>query len=221
MGETHENLEGAAAAEAVADSTPHAALSTALREVAEARESLAEVRTDDGALLPVELDEVRRQLSVAEAALQQVEQALPGPEREAELVGDLQRLAAEFDNYRKRVARDQAALVQRAHERLVRELLPVVDDLERALDAAALHEEARLEDGVKLVHRSLRELLEKEGLAEIETEGKFDPHIHEALLTQPSSAEEGTVVEVLQKGYRLGEHVLRPARVAVAAPTED
>src|SRR5919108_6391640 len=84
---------------------------------------------------------------------------------------DLQRVAAEFENYRKRVARDQESLVARAHERLVKELLPVLDDLERALHAAALHEEAKLEDGVRLVHRELRDALAKEGLEEISTEG--------------------------------------------------
>ena len=77
--------------------------------------------------------------------------------------------------------------------------------------------EAKLEEGVRLVHRSLAELLQKEGLAEIQTEGQFDPHVHEALLSQPSEAPEGSIIQVLQKGYRLGERVLRPARVVVAA----
>jgi molecular chaperone GrpE len=137
-----------------------------------------------------------------------------------ELIDTLQRLQAEFDNYRKRAARDQESLVARAHERLVKELLPVLDDLERALVAAEQHEEAKLEDGVRLVHRALADALQREGLAEIETNGKFDPHVHEALLTQPSEAEEGSVLEVLQKGYRLGDHVLRPSRVVVAGPKE-
>jgi len=134
---------------------------------------------------------------------------------------NLQRLKAEFDNYRKRAARDQESLVARAHERLVKELLPVLDDLGRALEAAEQHEEAKLEDGVQLVHRQLEQLLEKEGLALVETDGQFDPHVHEALLTQPSDAEEGSVIEVLQKGYRLGDRVLRPARVVVAGPKEE
>jgi molecular chaperone GrpE len=134
-----------------------------------------------------------------------------------EHLNDLQRLAAEFDNYRKRVARDQELLIVRATERLVKELLPVVDDLERALDAAEHHEEAKLEEGVRLVHRALEDALRKQGLQEIDVDGKFDPHVHEALLAQPSEAEEGTVVEVVQKGYRLGDLVLRPARVVVSA----
>jgi molecular chaperone GrpE len=138
-----------------------------------------------------------------------------------EYLNDLKRVAAEFENYRKRAARDQESLVARAHERLVKELLPVLDDLERALAAAEDHEEATLEEGVRLVHRELAAALAHEGLAEIETNGHFDPHVHEALLSQPSSEEEGSVIEVVQKGYRLGDRVLRPARVVVAAAQED
>jgi molecular chaperone GrpE len=133
-----------------------------------------------------------------------------------EYLDDLRRVAAEFENYRKRAARHQEDLVARAAERLVRELLPVLDDLERALQAAEEHEEAKLEEGVRLVHRQLAEALEKEGLEEIATEGAFDPHSHEALLAQPAEAASGTILEVLQKGYRLGDRVLRPARVVVA-----
>lgn len=133
-----------------------------------------------------------------------------------ELVDTAQRVQAEFDNFRRRTARERAELFTLANERLVKELLPVLDDLTRALEAAEKHEEATLEEGVRLVHRQLAQILEKEGLAEIDTEGVFDPHVHEALLSQPSDAESGSVIEVLQKGYRLGDRVLRPARVIVA-----
>ena len=155
----------------------------------------------------------------ADATEQTIEERLAALEAERdEYLNDLKRVAAEFENYRKRVLRDQESLVARAHERLVKELLPVLDDLERALAAAEEHEEAKLEEGVRLVHRELKDALDREGVAEIETEGHFDPHVHEALLSQPSEAEEGSVLEVLQKGYKLGDHVLRPARVVVAAP---
>jgi molecular chaperone GrpE len=127
------------------------------------------------------------------------------------------RTAADFDNFRKRAARERQELVTLANERLVKELLPILDDLERALVAASEHEEARLEEGVRLVHRSLGELLARQGVQEIDTAGKFDPHVHEALLAQPSEAEEGSVIDVVQKGYTLGERVVRPARVVVAA----
>jgi len=132
-------------------------------------------------------------------------------------LGDLQRVAADFDNYRKRVAREREALVTRAHAGLVEAILPVLDDLGRALEAAGLHEEAKLEDGVRLVHRQLSDVLAREGLEEISTDIPFDPHVHEALAAIPSEAEEGTILEVVQRGYLLGDRVLRPARVVVAA----
>jgi molecular chaperone GrpE len=129
----------------------------------------------------------------------------------------LLRLAADFENYKKRAARERQEYVQLANERLIVELIPILDDLERALSAAEEHQEAQLEEGVRLVHRSLAGLLQRHGLTPIETEGKFDPHVHEALLSQPSEAEEGSVIDVVQKGYKLGERVVRPARVVVAA----
>ena len=138
-----------------------------------------------------------------------------------EYLDALQRLKAEFDNYRKRVAREQVELTTRANERLVGDLLPVLDDLERAVTAFAEHDKEHVQEGVELVHRALKTLLQKEGLAEIDPLGEtFDPHAHEALLQQPSDAPEGSVIQVLQKGFRLGDHVLRPARVIVAAPAE-
>ena len=160
-----------------------------------------------------------------------------------EYLGLLQRVQADFENYRKRAARDQERLVTHAHERLVRELLPVLDDLERAAKPPARDSGPRegvrgnrveapptgydqtdlrsqldaVLDGVKLVERSLRAALEKEGLVEIETDGAFDPHVHEAVLAQPhEDAEPGAVLDVLQRGYRLGDKVVRPARVIVA-----
>ena len=131
-----------------------------------------------------------------------------------EYLDALQRLKAEFDNYRKRVARDQESLVARAPERLVKQLLPVLDDLERALEAAAEHEEAKLEDGVRLVHRALADALAREGLAEIETDGRVRPaRARGAALAAVRASPRATVIQVLQKGYRLGDRVLRPARV--------
>jgi len=129
----------------------------------------------------------------------------------------LLRLAADFDNFKKRAAREREEYVALANERLVKDLLPILDDLERALDAVGEHEEATVEEGVRLVHRSLATLLERNGVREIDTGGKFDPHVHEALLSQPSDAEEGSVIDVVQKGYAIGDRVVRPARVVIAA----
>ncbi len=145
---------------------------------------------------------------------EQEEQQQPEPEQDDRLL----RLAADFENYKKRAARERQEYVTLANERLIGELLPILDDLERALSAAEQHEEAQLEEGVRLVHRSLAGLLERHGVRPIETDGMFDPHVHEALLTQPSEeVESGAVLDVVQKGYKLGDRVVRPARVVVAA----
>jgi molecular chaperone GrpE len=97
----------------------------------------------------------------------------------------------------------------------------VLDDLERAVEAFEVHDKEHVAEGVALVHRALRGMLEREGLSEVAPEGEpFDPHLHEALLTQPSDAPEGTVIQVVQKGFKLGDRVLRPARVVVAAAQE-
>jgi len=135
-----------------------------------------------------------------------------------EYLGDLKRVAAEFENFRKRAARERDAIVQRANGRLIGECLDILDDLERALAAGGEADSSTLMEGVALVERRLRALLEKEGVTEIETEGTFDPHVHEVLLTQPSEDAEGTILGVMQKGYAIGDVVLRPARVAVAGP---
>ena len=157
------------------------------------------------------------QARAAEEKISSLEERIALLERERdEYLNDAKRVAADFENYRKRAARDQENLVARAHERLVKELLPVLDDLERALEAAAEHEEAKLEEGVRLVARELESALAKEGLVEVETDGPFDPHVHEALLSQPSEEDEGAILQVLQKGYRLGDRVLRPARVVIS-----
>jgi molecular chaperone GrpE len=172
----------------------------------------------DQPLEPLEDLETRHRAESAEADSAQRDDLVEQLRSERDEYLDLlQRTKADFENYRKRALRDQERLVAHAHERLVRELLPILDDLERALEAAERHEEAALVDGVKLMQKSLRKALEKEGLAEIETEGVFDPHVHEAMLTQPGNgAESGSVLEVVQRGYRLGDKVVRPARVIVA-----
>jgi len=164
-----------------------------------------------------EVEEIEDEL-VEEVPAEEESPPVPSADLPAQAPDDSYlRLAADFDNYRKRVAREHAELAKRANERLLNELLPVLDDLERALEAASAHEEAKLEEGVELVHRSLAALLERHGLTPIETEGAFDPHVHEALLAQPGEgAEPGSVLQVLQKGYRLGDRVLRPARVIVS-----
>ena len=132
----------------------------------------------------------------------------------------LRRLQAEFDNYRKRVQRDSEELRLRAAEAVVVSLLPVGDNMGRALDAAARHEEGQLIAGLELVAGQLRGALEGHGLDEVEVDAGtlFDPTVHEAVLTQPSDKyDEGTVLQVLERGYLLHGSLLRPARVIVAS----
>jgi molecular chaperone GrpE len=149
--------------------------------------------------------------SSPEAALAEAE-----AKRDEYLAG-WQRTQADFDNYRKRAAREQQAFAARAAERLVAKLLPVLDDLERAIEAAEQHEEARVIEGVEMTKSALATALASEGVEEIPAEGVFDPHVHEALLVQPvEGVESGVIVQVVQRGYRLGDAVLRPARVIVA-----
>ena len=128
-----------------------------------------------------------------------------------------QRTQAEFENFRKRAARDQAQAGERAKANLIRELLPVVDNLERAL-ATANPEEDHLAEGVRLVHAELLNTLERNGIKPFDPSGEpFDPTFHEALSMRPGeNGQSGVVLDVIEKGYKAGDVVLRPARVVVA-----
>lgn len=127
------------------------------------------------------------------------------------------RSQAELENYRKRALRDVAQAGQKAKAGLVRELLPVVDNLERAL-ASANPEEDHLAEGVRLVHTELVAVLERNGVTAFDPAGEqFDPTYHEALSTRPGENGAGVVLDVVEKGYRLGDSVIRPARVIVSA----
>jgi molecular chaperone GrpE len=140
-----------------------------------------------------------------------------------------QRTKADFENYRKRAAREAAAAQERGMVKLARELLPAVDNLDRALAAArtavpahggepADDGSATLVSGIKLVHADVIAALARVGIEPFSPQGEpFDPQYHEAIAQQPiEGAEPGTVVEVYQRGFRLGDSVLRPARVVVA-----
>ncbi len=160
----------------------------------------------------------------------------PEPDHEAQLEHDLeelgakaekadeylelaQRTKADFENYRKRAAREAAAAQERGVAKLALELLPAVDDLDRALQATdgSGHNDT-LVSGVKLVHGAVLAALGRFGIEPYSPDGeRFDPQHHEAVAQQPvDGAEPGTIVEVVQRGYRLGDSVLRPARVVVA-----
>lgn len=129
---------------------------------------------------------------------------------------DLRRLQADFENYRKRMMREQSALSDRASARVIERMLPILDNFE----AAIAHGEGGA--GVEMVYKELRRTLEDEGLKEIEALSEtFDPRIHEAFEAhEDDSVTEPTVASVMRRGYHLGDRVLRPAMVSVARPPE-
>src|SRR5215207_3940699 len=147
------------------------------------------------------------------------EDPLATAERERDEYLDLaRRTQADFENYRKRAAREAAAAGERAKSGLVRELLPMVDNLERAL-ASAEDGEQHLAEGVRLVHSELIAVLERNGVEQFDPRGeRFDPAEHEALsMRDQDGAESGVVLDVVEKGYRTNGAILRPARVVVSS----
>ncbi len=129
----------------------------------------------------------------------------------------LQYLRADFDNYRKSLEREREQVIQLAGESLVRDLLPVLDDLEKALPSLG---DEKNREGFRLISRKLHRILESHGLQGIESRGKrFDPNLHEAIARCESTEEDGTILEEYQKGYLLRSKVIRPSRVKVAEHT--
>jgi len=158
-------------------------------------------------------------LAVAELLAKLAERTNELQSAQAELgerTTDLQRLQAEYVNYRRRVERDRIAMAEMALGKVLTGLLPVLDDIGRARD------HGELEGGFRQVAESLENSLAKLGLEQFGTAGElFDPNVHEALMhTVSPDVEEDTCVEILQPGYRLGDRILRVARVTVAQPGE-
>lgn len=140
-------------------------------------------------------------------------------ERDA-MRGDLQRVAADFENYKRRAARDREQASAAAESRLLGELLTVIDDTERAIDHAGKDETPKesVIDGLRTVHSRLSAVVGSHGLTRIDTSGTFDPNLHEAMMVQPApdGQPDDTILQELQSGWALGERVLRHARVIVA-----
>ncbi len=135
-----------------------------------------------------------------------------------------QRKQAEFENYRRRIERERAETVKYAATEVIKEILPVLDNLERAREAAQSGpsvDENQLREGVEIICKQFRDTLNKLGLTEVEAEdAPFDPHVHEAVgRVETDEHPEGTVVKVLQKGYSFKDRLLRPAMVSVSLPT--
>jgi molecular chaperone GrpE len=158
-------------------------------------------------------------VEAAPAPASEIDSELERLRREASEMRELaQRKQAEFENYRKRMERERLDLGRYAGADIVKEVLPVLDNLERACSYASGSSEEQLRDGVALIYKQLQEILTRMGLTEVESQGKaFDPHIHEAV-SQLETEEhpEGTVLSVFQKGYLFKDRLLRPAMVSVA-----
>jgi molecular chaperone GrpE len=191
--------------------TPEAAMDEQPRAAAQ---NEAEVTLDEQAVEAIEAEEA----PVAEDA-----ESLAGEPQDlaAKYLALAQRTQADFENYRKRASRDAAAAQTRGVVKLAKELLPAIDDLDRALAAAqevADGAENPLVEGIKLVHADMVAALARVGIEGYSPKGeRFDPQYHEAMAQQPvPGAEPGTIVEVYQRGYALGDTVIRPARVVVA-----
>ena len=135
-----------------------------------------------------------------------------------ELMDRLLRTAAEFDNYRKRTDRERRDLSEAAAADLIRDLLPIVDDLERALDAASGTADRALRQGVEMIHRQMLDVLRRRNVQPFTTVGEpFDPVWHEAVASEPASGRpDDQVIGELRRGYKIGDKLLRPAQVRVA-----
>jgi molecular chaperone GrpE len=157
------------------------------------------------------------QAEAAEAVQSDLDELQAKARERDEFLALAQRTHADFENFRKRAARDQQAAERRGVARVVRELLPALDNLERALVAAA--PEDQLAEGIRLVQADLLAAMAKVGIEHYSPKGEpFDPTVHEAMAQHPvEGAASGTVVEVYQQGYRFDGEVIRPARVVVAA----
>ena len=138
-----------------------------------------------------------------------------------ELLNRLMCLQADFENYRKRSAKEREEIISLATERLVKELLVIVDDFERALSKADENCEESLNQGMEMIYKNLKDILRREGVTEIPTKCKLDPFKHEVVSKMDDpTREEGDIIECLQKGYMMGHKVIRPARVAVCSREE-
>jgi len=158
----------------------------------------------------------KKEKEPAKEPVKEQEPEMEKPEQEEELQTRYLRLAADFQNFKRRTEKEKTDIYAYANEKLVTELLDVIDSLERALAADA--SENTLADGVKMILKQLQGVLEKNGLEEIKAEGEvFDPNFHHAVMLEADAEHEsGKITTVLQKGYVLNKKVIRPAMVKVA-----
>jgi molecular chaperone GrpE len=165
-------------------------------------------------------EELERKVTQLSALLEEsMSRARETQERLKDTHERLLRVAAEFDNFKKRAAKERDDAQKFGVERLLKDFLPVADNLERALDHAEEHDLRQVIEGVRLVQKLLETALGKHGVTGFSALGQpFDPNLHEALMQQESDAPAGTVVSEMSRGYKLNERLVRPAAVVVARP---
>ena len=170
----------------------------------------AEETVSPPAQTPSELQEIQQKLTEAN-------------NRNQELEDRLLRLAAEFDNYRKRTAREFENIIKNANENLLLDLTDILNNFSRALQSSPNNQDASgFKSGVELIYNQMKSLLNKEGLEEIKAKGeKFDPALHEAVLQLESDQAEGTILEEITKGFKLNSKVIRHSQVVVAKRKEE
>ena len=167
---------------------------------------------------PADAEALQRRLAMLEAQLEEsFKRARDTSDRLKDTHERLLRTAAEFDNFKKRAQKEKEDVQKFGIERVLKDFLPVMDNLERALDHAEQHDAKQVIEGVRLVQKLFETTLAKHGVQGFSAVGKpFDPSVHEALMQQESDEPAGTVVSEMARGYKLNDRLVRPAAVVVA-----
>ena len=175
----------------------------------------------DGRLADEEIEQLK-ETAKPDSGPAPVKEQVPQEKRVAELTNDLKRLQADFDNFKKRTEKEWTERSRHANRKLVSDLLPLLDSFDKALEDANDNDDVEsLRQGLRGLHKQLLQILQREGLKEIDTKGRFDPFLHEALMREErEDVEDGKILEVYQKGYAIEGKALRPARVKVATKKE-
>lgn len=175
---------------------------------------LVDFKSTNGVLL-VTRKENKHNKAINKKNVQTIEEDFKKLQIEYEDIKDtLQRIQAEFSNFRKRTEDEKSKFINLATVELIKKILPVIDNFELALEAH--EEETEFYKGINMIYSQLQEVMADEGLTPIKESGKFDPNVHEAILTEESDKPNNEVLEVLQKGYKIGDRVIRHAKVKIS-----
>jgi molecular chaperone GrpE len=172
------------------------------------------------------LKDAKREISSLQSQLKAIKEELKSVDKEAgEYLDYLKRLKAEFENYKRRSQKERERIVSWSNEDLMKQFLPVLDDLERAVDSSqqSKNHTTSLVEGMRMILEKLRAVLQKQGLQEIKAKGEqFNPHFHEAIMSVDlAEYPDNLVVEEMRKGYKLKDRILRPAMVKVNKRSEE